>query len=181
MDLEVGICLVSWKLSSGVEYNLRRRSRSLSSREKSRGCLEVMLMLVSCLLQGLTPQLISEFLHRTNETVILHIQADMLGYHGVSTVYSQSVSKGKLMISPASPCNLVYQNRKSPPPLTSASRLADVQDRYPRSSLPSRKPIPHLLPRTGSRPNISLLLRPPIIPFIRIPRNSGIRAKWMDP
>lgn len=25
-----------------------------------------------------------EFLHKTKETVILHIQADMLGYHGVS-------------------------------------------------------------------------------------------------
>jgi hypothetical protein len=105
MDLEVGIYLALWKLSSVVGYNLRRRSRSLSSREKSRGCLEVMLMLVSWSPFINPLQLISEFLHKTNETVILHIQADMLGYHGVSTVYSESVSRGKLMISPVSPCN----------------------------------------------------------------------------
>lgn len=84
MDLEVGIYSVLSKLSSGVESDLRRKFRSLSFREKNRDCLGVMLMLVSCSLHGLRPQLISEFLHKTNETVILHIQADMLGYHAVS-------------------------------------------------------------------------------------------------
>ena len=84
MDLEVGIYLVSSKLSSGVEFDLRRRFRLLSSLEKNRDCLEVMRLLVSCSLRGMIPQLMSEFLHKTKETVILHIQADMLGYHGVS-------------------------------------------------------------------------------------------------
>jgi hypothetical protein len=51
----------------------------------------------------------SEFLHKTNETVILHVQADMLGYHGVS-----SKSKRQTDSSPVNPCSLVYPNRKSP-------------------------------------------------------------------
>ena len=55
MVLEVAIYSVLSKLSSGVEYDLRRKFRSLSSREKNRDCLEVMLMLVSCSLHGLRP------------------------------------------------------------------------------------------------------------------------------
>jgi hypothetical protein len=105
MGLEVGIYSVLWKLSSVVGYNSRRRSRLLSSREKSRDCLEVMLMLVSWSPFINSLQLISEFLHKTNETVILHIQADMLGYHGVSLQNPFQSFRNGTDSSPASQCN----------------------------------------------------------------------------
>jgi len=105
-DLELDIYLVLLRLSSGVKYSLRRRSRSPSFLEKNRDCLEVMRLLVSCSLRGMIPQLMSEFLHKTKETVILHIQADMLGYHGVSTSKSRIGARPKLITQPGEPMQL---------------------------------------------------------------------------
>ena len=106
MDLELDIYSALLRLSSGVEYNLRIRFRSPSFLERSRDCSEVMRMLVSCLLHGTIPQLISEFLHKTKETVILHIQADMLGYHGVSPSKFRLGVRTKLITQPGEPMQL---------------------------------------------------------------------------
>lgn len=92
MDLEVDICCRLPERLGSLESSLRRKSRSLGMRGRNRDCMVVITLLVSQIRLKIVQKSLkltkAERLKKDNATVLLQIQADMLGYHVVSLTSS---------------------------------------------------------------------------------------------